>query len=133
MSEHENAQRLRRGFAAFAERDLGALHELFADAVSWTIPGRNALAGTYVGLAAVLGMLGTAVELTDGTYGTELTFVLADDAHAAAAYRATGRRGGERLDIDQLLLCRFAAGRIVEVQALPADQARFDAFWALAL
>lgn len=130
MSVHPNAERLRRGFAAFGVRDLDAVRELFSGDVRWTIPGRSALAGTYVGLADVLAMLGRAVALTDGSYRTELAYVLADDEHAAAAYRATGRRGGEELDIEQLLLCRFAGGRIVEVQALPTDQARFDAFWA---
>jgi ketosteroid isomerase-like protein len=126
---HPNAERLLHGFGAFIQRDLASLRELFAGDVRWTIPGASVLAGTYVGIEEVVGMLGRALELTDGTYDTELQFVLADDENAVAAYRATGRRGGSELDLDQVLLCRFADDRIVDVRALPVDQAVFDAFW----
>jgi ketosteroid isomerase-like protein len=130
VSGHPNAERLLRGFGAFVQRDLDALHELFADGVRWTIPGGSALGGTYVGVPQVLEMLGRAVALTGGTYTTTLSFVLADDEHAVAAYRATGSRDGHELDVEQLLVCRFQGERIAEVQALPFDQAVFDAFWA---
>jgi ketosteroid isomerase-like protein len=126
---HPNAERLLRGFGAFIQRDLASLQELFAPDVRWEIPGGSTLAGTYVGIEEVLAMLGRTLELSDGTYRTELEFVLADDEHAVAAYRATGRRGANELDLDQVLVCRFAGERIVAVQALLADQQTFDAFW----
>jgi ketosteroid isomerase-like protein len=129
MSGHPNAERLLRGFGAFLQRDLDALHELFAADVRWQIPGASTLAGTYVGIDAVLEMLGRTLELSDGTYRTELEFVLADDEHAVAAYRARGERNGDELDLDQVLVCRFAGERIADVRAVPVDQARFDAFW----
>lgn len=130
MSGHPNVERMLRGFGAFVQRDLPSLHELFADDVRWTIPGASLLAGTYEGLPAVLEMLGTAVVLTGGTYDTDVQWVVADDDRAVAFYRARGERAGRELDIDQLLLCRFVDGRIVEVLAVPVDQARFDAFWS---
>jgi ketosteroid isomerase-like protein len=126
---HPNAERLLRGFGAFIQRDLDALHELFAPDVRWEVPGRNVLAGTYVGIDEVLAMLGRTLELSGGSYRTELQFVLADDDNAVAAYRATGSRDGVELDLDQVLLCRFADDRIVEVRALPVDQTVFDDFW----
>jgi ketosteroid isomerase-like protein len=126
---HPNAERLLRGFGAFIQRDLDALHELFAPDVRWEVPGRNVLAGTYVGIDEVLAMLGRTLELSGGSYRTELQFVLADDENAVAAYRATGSRDGADLDLDQVLLCRFADDRIVEVRALPVDQTVFDDFW----
>jgi ketosteroid isomerase-like protein len=130
VSGHPNAERLLRGFGAFIQRDLEALHELFARDVRWEIPGRNALAGTYVGIEEVLAMLARALELSDGTYRTDLEFVLADDEHAVASYRATGSRDGHELDQEQVLVCRFADDRIVDVRALPVDQAAFDSFWS---
>jgi ketosteroid isomerase-like protein len=128
-SGHPNAERLLRGFGAFIQRDLEALHELFAPDVRWEIPGGSSLAGTYVGVDEVLAMLGRTLELSGGTYRTDLEFVLADDEHAVASYRASGRRDGDTLDQDQVLVCRFADDRIAEVRALPADQAAFDRFW----
>ena len=126
---HPNAERLLRGFGAFIQRDLDALHELFADGVRWDVPGHGVLAGTHVGFDDVLALLGRTLELSGGTYRTELRFVLADDEYAVAAFRATGTRGAKELDLDQVLVCRFADERIVAVQALLADQPAFDAFW----
>jgi ketosteroid isomerase-like protein len=130
MSGHPNAERLLRGFGAFIQRDLDALHELFDPSVRWAVPGSSVLGGTYVGIDEVVGMLGRALQLTDGTYDTELQFVLADDEHAVAAFRERGARGTRELDLDQVLVCRFDGELIVEVRALPADQSAFDAFWS---
>jgi hypothetical protein len=44
-------------------------------------------------------------------------------------YRATGRREGRELDIDQLLLFTLRDGVVTEVLALPSDQFAFDTFW----
>ena len=66
---------------------------------------------------------------TDGTYRSRLHTVLADDDWAIAIYRASGRRNGIDLDVDQALVIRCEDGRWKEVTAVPLD-ATFDAFWA---
>ena len=48
----------------------------------------------------------------------------------AALYRATGRREGRELDIDQLLVFRYRDGVWAEVLAVPVDLDAFDAFWS---
>jgi hypothetical protein len=78
----------------------------------------------------VLAHLGRVVELTDGTYRTELLDVLASDRRAAAFYRATGRRAGRNLDVLVLLLCEIRAQQIAEAFATPLDQHAFDRFFA---
>jgi ketosteroid isomerase-like protein len=124
------AELLRAGFAAFAAGDLAAVRAIFAEDVSWTIPGRSPLAGTYVGLDALLGMLGRTAELTDGTYRAEPRWVLGGEDEVTALYRATGRRGDREIDIDQLFLGELREGRIATVVVLATDQSVFDAFWA---
>ena len=68
--------------------------------------------------------------LTEGTYSSELRWCLADGNHAVAVYRATGRRLGRELDIDQVLLITLRDGRWHEILALPTDPVAFEAFWA---
>ncbi len=130
MAEHPNAERTRRGFRAFVERDVATISELLREDVVWTIPGRSGLAGRFEGRDAALGALRQAVVLSDGTYRTELEDVIADDEHVVAVYRALGTRGGRELDLRQALLCRVEDGRWVEVRALPFDQYAFDEFWS---
>ncbi|HEY6029266.1 MAG TPA: nuclear transport factor 2 family protein, partial [Gaiellaceae bacterium] len=84
---HPNGERLLGGFAAFAAGDLAVLEELFAPEVEWTIPGRSRLAGTARGLPAVLMLVRSFAELTDGTYGAAPQWVLADEEHAVVGYR----------------------------------------------
>ena len=88
------------------------------------------MAGTVRGREAIFRFLGRLPKETNGTYGSQLIDVLASDDRAAALYRATGERGGTRLDLDQVLLFRIEAGLVQEVLALPSDPAAFEDFWA---
>ena len=87
------------------------------------------MAGTYDGRDAIFRFLGRLPRETGGTYGSSLIDVLASDDRAAALYRASGERNGDRLDLDQLLLFRIEGGLVREVLALPTDPAVFESFW----
>jgi ketosteroid isomerase-like protein len=129
LTEHRNAAAVRRVFDAFERKDAFALRHLFAEDATWTVGGASSVAGTYRGRRAIVRFLGSFPRLTDGTYSSRLIDVLASDERAAVLYRATGRRDGRELDIDQLLLFRLRDEVVTEVLALPSDQSAFDAFW----
>ena len=129
MTEHPNATRAREGFESF--RRGGIALELFADDAVWHVPGSNAVSGDYRGLDEILPFLRRTAALTGGTYRVELLWVVADDEHAVAVYRAQGERDdGRTLDIEQALLIELRDGRWRDIRAQPLDQAAFDAFWA---
>jgi ketosteroid isomerase-like protein len=96
----------------------------------WRVPGAGIMAGTYEGRDAIFRFLARLPKETDGTYHSELVDVLASDERAAALYRARGTRHGRTLELDQVLLFRFADGLVAEVLALPGDPDAFEAFWA---
>jgi ketosteroid isomerase-like protein len=126
----ENEALVRRIFAAFARKEGFALRGLFAEDAVWIVPGRSVMAGTYRGRGEIFRFLARLPKETDGTYGSELRDVLASDERAAALYRASGRRHGRELELDQVLLFRIADGLVREVLALPSDPEAFEAFWA---
>lgn len=128
-SQHRNASTVRNLFAAFEQKDAFALRGFFAEDAVWHVGGTSRLAGTYRGRREIVRFLGRLPRLTDGTYASRLIDVLASDDRAAVLYRATGRREGRTLDIDQLLLFTLREGAVVEVTALPSDQQAFDSFW----
>ena len=131
MSEHPTAALVRHGFERFADGDPEGLLSLFADDAVWHVPGASAMSGDYRGLEQILPFLRRTAELTSGTYRVELLWVVADDEHAVAVYRAQGERdGGRSLDVEQALLIGVEDGRWVDIRAQPLDQAAFDAFWA---
>ena len=119
-----------RIFDAFARKDGFALRGLFAKDAVWRVPGDSVMAGTYTGRDAIFAFLGRLPKETAGTYTSRLIDVLASDERAAALYRASGERGGVRLDLDQILLFTFRDGLVQTVLALPTDLAAFETFWA---
>jgi ketosteroid isomerase-like protein len=125
-----NLANVRRVFAAFAGGDPRSLFEVIAGDAVWTVGGTVPVARTYRGRHEIFELFRATRRLTDGSYRSELRWALADDEHAVAVYRATGRRLGRALDIDQVLLVTLRDGVWQEIVAVPTDPAAFEAFWA---
>ena len=126
--EHPNAALVRRVFAAFG-RDAMAVSAALARDVVWRVPGHTVMSGEYRGRREVVEFLRRTGLETDGSYRSHLHTVFADDDWAVAIYRATGRRNGIDLDVDQALVIRVADGVWQDVIAVPLDSA-FERFWA---
>jgi hypothetical protein len=88
------------------------------------------VAQEYRGRPRIFELFRETRRLTDGTYRSELKWSLADDEHAVAVYRASGRRLGRQLDIDQVLLIGHRDGVWHEITAVPSDPPAFERFWA---
>jgi ketosteroid isomerase-like protein len=128
MTEHPNAQLIRRLFGAFGNDAMQIAAALSRDVV-WRVPGTTAMSGEYRGPREVVEFLRRTGLETDGTYRSELWSVLANDEWGLAVYRAAGTRKGIELDVPQALVLRFDGSEIKEVTAVPLDP-MFDAFWA---
>jgi ketosteroid isomerase-like protein len=126
--EHPNAALTRRVFAAFGNNAMAVSAALARDVV-WRVPGDTAMSGEYHGRREVVEFLRRTGTETGGTYRSRLETVFADDDWAVAIYRATGRRNGIELDIDQAFVIRCKDGRWQEVTAVPLNAA-FERFWA---
>ncbi len=87
------------------------------------------MSGEYRGRRAVVEFLRRTGLETDGSYRSALHTVFADDDWAVAIYRATGRRNGIALDVDQALVIRCENGLWKDVTAVPLDSA-FERFWS---
>jgi len=128
VTEHPNAALTRRVFAAFG-KDAKAISAALARDVVWRVPGHTAMSGEYRGRRGVVEFLRRTGMETGGTYRSRLHTVFADDDWAVAIYRATGRRNGIDLDVEQALLIRIRDGLWQDVTAVPLDSA-FEQFWA---
>jgi ketosteroid isomerase-like protein len=125
---HPNAELLQRLFGAFGN-DAKAIAAAFDREIVWRVPGNTSMSGEFHGRRDVVDFLRRTGTETQGTYRSQLHTVWADDTWGLAVYRATGKRNGIDLDVDQALVVRFEDGMIVAVTAVPLDSA-FDAFWA---
>jgi ketosteroid isomerase-like protein len=117
-------------FDAFRRGDARVLFEVIAEDAVWRVAGSAPVAGEYRGREMIFELFRETRRRTDGTYLSELRWALAEGDRGVAVYRATGRRLGRELDIDQVLLITLHDGRWQEIVALPTDPAAFEAFWA---
>jgi ketosteroid isomerase-like protein len=121
---------IRRVFAAFGGGDPRALFDVIAEDAVWTVNGNVPVAQVYDGRPRIFDLFRETRRLTGGTYLSTLKWLLADDEHAVAVYRAQGTREGRELDIDQVLLIDHRDGVWKNVVAIPSDPPAFERFWA---
>ena len=121
---------IRRVFDAFGGGDARALFDVIAEDAVWTVNGTVAVAQVYEGRPRIFELFRETRRLTGGTYLSTLKWLLADDEHAVAVYRARGTRGERELDIDQVLLIDHADGVWTNIVAIPSDPPAFESFWA---
>jgi ketosteroid isomerase-like protein len=62
VSEQENKELIKKGFAAFAAGDVQSVMDLFDDDVEWVQPGASAVSGTYHGKAEIMEYMGRLAE-----------------------------------------------------------------------
>lgn len=126
---HPNTDVLHRAYEAFSRGDIAALSSIFADDISFSIPGSSQMAGEYKGQEAVFGLLGRIAEVSGGTYRLEPHAITAEDEHVVGLVAATGERNGKRASWNAVHVFHVDDGRLTEFWEFP-DQPDFDEFWA---
>ena len=117
MSQQNNIDTIRRGFAAFAQGDMETLrNEVFAPHAVWNVPGRGYFAGPKDGVDAILQFFGDIFERSGGTLQAVLDDVVAGDAHTIALNRNLAMRNDRSLDQRAVLVFDMVDTRIVRVE-----------------
>jgi ketosteroid isomerase-like protein len=130
MGEHQNVERLRKGFAAFDSGDIPAVLELFSPDIVWNVPGDNPIAGTYKGHDEVMGFFGKLMEETGGSFKIEIEDILANDRHGVAIVRQRAERNGKRIDMSVVQVFSVNEdGKVTEFSGYPEDSAAVDDFY----
>jgi len=126
-----NAELVRSGYDAFAAGDIPAVLAIFADDISWTIPGRSAVSGTYTGHDEVLGFFGQLMERSNGTFSLEIHDVLDNGAdQVALLVTETAQRDDASLTDPGVHLWTVEDGKATTFRAFAGDQYANDEFWA---
>ncbi|MDO5098291.1 MAG: nuclear transport factor 2 family protein [Corynebacterium sp.] len=121
-------------FAALAEGRVTDAVGFLDPQVRWHQPGNNQFSGSYEGIDAVVSLISTMMEFSQGTLTVQPTGSPMVNAHVVAVpVRFTGTRAteaGETIHMDQsgIDLLTVADGRIVEVRLFSQDNAAEDVF-----
>jgi uncharacterized protein len=111
--------------------DSAGLREVLAPDVTWTIPGSNAIAGTYRGLDAVVDYFTRRRAIANSTFEIHRRDVLVGAGSTIAAL-TDGRTiiAGRRHEWSTVGLYEVRDGLVAACWLLPLDAAQFDAIWA---
>jgi ketosteroid isomerase-like protein len=124
--------RLHQAQAAFyAGGPPEPLHDVLTDDILWVVPGRNAIAGEYRGLDAVIDYFTRRRELADRSFRMHPGDLLVGDGdHVAALTDGTATIDGVEHRWSTVGLYRLRDDRVAACWLLPLDAAAFDAIWS---
>ena len=118
-------------FYAGADGADAALRALLHPAIEWHVPGRNAIAGDYRGVDAVMAYFARRRDHAARSFRMQPGDVLTgEDDHVAVLTDGTARIGGREERWSTVGLYRLTGGRIAGCWLLPLDPAAFDRIWA---
>jgi ketosteroid isomerase-like protein len=126
-----NAELVRSGYEAFAAGDIPSVLAIFADDISWVIPGRSPLAGTYTGHDEVLGFFTDLNERSDGTFELKIDDVLDSGGDKVVLLLTeTAQRGDASLTTEAVHVWTVQDGKATRFRAYVDDQYAQDEFWS---
>jgi ketosteroid isomerase-like protein len=111
--------------------DASAFAELLAQDICWTVPGRNAIAGQYRGLDAVLDYFTRRRAIAGQSFRLHRRDVLVGDGNRIAALTdGTATIAGQQRTWSTVGLYDVRDGQITACWLLPLDQDEFDVIWS---
>jgi ketosteroid isomerase-like protein len=126
----DNAEVVRRGYAAFNAADIATLTELMDENVSWhtpTQPDRRRLRGSRRRLRTV-GRYGAD---TGGSFKAELKQVFTSpDGRVIGLHHNSAERNGKRLDTDCCIVFEVENGRLLSGREYFFALDSWDDFWS---
>jgi uncharacterized protein len=126
----DDAQVVRRLYAAINDRDMAAAAACFTPDAQWVLPGRSPIAGTHVGWEQISErFLAKLAPLSGGTFRVELLDLTVGERYVVAVQHATAALEGRTLDITACQLMEITGGRIARVRGHYSDQEALDSFW----
>jgi ketosteroid isomerase-like protein len=115
----------------YAGGDSAPLRAMLTPDVTWTIPGNNAVAGTYRGIDAVLAYFERRRALANSTFQLRRRDVLVGAGSAIAALTdGTATIGGQARHWSTVGLYEVRDGLIAACWLLALDLPEFDAIWS---
>jgi uncharacterized protein len=97
MSEQDNKELIKKGYAAFSAGDLETVMDLFDDDIEWVQPGESAISGTFHGKAEVMEHFG---RLAEKSLTVKLNRLVAEGDTVVAITEVTaGGETGEDADV----------------------------------
>ena len=124
-----NAELIGSAYAAFAAGDVPAVLAVLDAEITWHVPGRSPLSGTYRGHQGVLEFFGRCEQLSDGTLRVEADDILALGDRVVALTTVSAQRHGQSWSSPEVHLWYVRHGKAIDFREFQGDEQGEDEFW----
>jgi len=130
-TSHPNYATVRKGYEAFARRDMAAVRDLFAEDASVRVSGSSPLAGRHLGRDAITEMFSHMLDAMGESHKVDIDGILANDdyavvlAHPTGTHKEKGVAGGE----SQVHVYRMRDGKAIKAWVITTDDYSVEEFW----
>ncbi len=126
-----NAEIIRSAYEAFAAGDIPAVLAAMSPDITWNVPGRSPLAGTYTGHDEILGFFQQLAERSNGTFNLDVHDILDnDEGKVVLLLTETAQRNDASLSVSAVHVWGLRDGKATSFQAFVADEYEVDEFWS---
>lgn len=126
---NENGQLIARLYGAFESSDLDTIRESLDEDVVLHQAGRGPLAGVHKGRDEVLGVLGSLIALSEGTFRSKVHDILANDEHVVVLSENTASARGKSLQERGVEIFHVTDGKVTEAFFTAFDLYEMDEFF----
>lgn len=126
---HPLEQAIRDAYTAFSQGDVDGYLRPCSDDLSFNVPGKGGLSGSWVGAQGLRDLAAKAMALTSGTFHEEVEDVLVNDHHALVLARHRFTRNGSPKDYRTAHIYDVCNGRLTACFEQPRDSAEFHDAW----
>ena len=127
---HPNEALLRDAYAAFARGDLQGYLSACSDDITFKVPGRGIVAGTYSRSQFFDPFVKTVIEGTSGTFRETVQDVIANDTAGVVLTEHSFERFGRTYKYKTAHIYRIEDGKLASFEEYPEDLYAFDEAWA---
>ena len=134
MTEAErNAALIVGAYEAFGRGDVQSALEVFAEDISWHVPGRGPLSRDYRGHTEVLGFFNQFMQLSEGTFKIRIDEVFAKDDRVIILCTETAQRDGRNWSSPQVHAWTVRHGHAIAFREYEGDEQGEDEFWSMSI
>ena len=126
---HPNEEVLRAAYAAFAQGDLNGYLQHCTDSITFRVPGKGKIAGTYKRSEFFSPWISDVMEFTNGSFRETVNGVVANYQRGVVLATHEFDRNGRTFKYDTAHIYRIKDGKLDSFEEYPADLYYFDEAW----
>lgn len=126
-----DAEILRTGYEAFARGNVPAVLAVFADDITFKIPGDHQVSGQFTGHDEIVAFFEKLVDLSGGTFSVTARELFDNGTGTVVALcTLDAERNGRRGTFDTVQVWTFEDGKATSLREFNDQQAELDEFWS---